>query len=121
MAKRIIVCDDDEGILDVTKIILEDIGYEVDTMVDCDNLITILERRQPAVILLDLWMPNTGGESITREIKKNKKLKKIPIIIVSASKDTEKVAFDAGADGFICKPFDIEELETLVKKFAKED
>lgn len=116
MNKSVLVCDDDEGIIDVTTIILEDKGYKVIPINNCQEIFAKIEKSKPDVILLDLWMPNLTGEEITKELKKNKKLKNIPVIIVSASKDTEKVAKAAGADDFICKPFDIVELENMVEK-----
>jgi PleD family two-component response regulator len=61
-------------------------------------------------------MPEMNGEEITRSLKANTNTQHIPIVIVSASRDTEKVARKVGADDFISKPFDIIELEEKVAR-----
>lgn len=119
MNKSILICDDDAGILDVTTMILQDKGYHVTALHNCHDIMAKIEKLKPAVILLDLWMPDVNGEEVTRALKNNKKTKDIPVIIISASKDTKKVAENAGANDFICKPFDIEDLETKVDKYAQ--
>ncbi len=117
MEKKVLICDDDEGIIDVIKIVLEDKGYLVQTCVDSRTIYETVAKFKPKIILLDLWMPELGGDEITRELKNNKDTKHIPIIIISASKDTIIVAKESGAEGFICKPFDILELEDIVEKY----
>ena len=117
MKKKVLICDDDEGIIDVIRIILEDKGYQVDICNDSRTIYKTIEKIKPNILLLDLWMPGLAGDEITRELKNNNTTKNIPIIIISASKDTEIVAKDSGAEGFICKPFDILEIEDVVKKY----
>lgn len=117
MKKTILVCDDDDGILDVVTIILNEMGYKVIALCDSEEVLTFVEHSPPDLILLDLWMPNISGEELTVKLKKNIKSQLIPIIIISASKDTEKIASDSGADDCLIKPFDIEELENMVKKY----
>jgi DNA-binding response OmpR family regulator len=104
--------------VEVATIILQNKGYTVVAITNGDTIFDKIKSARPNVILLDLWMPHRTGEEITRELKSNKDTKDIPIIIVSASKDTEKVSRRIGADDFICKPFDIEVLEALVDKYA---
>lgn len=115
MSNTIYICDDDEGIVDVTKIVLEEQGYDVHVLNHGKELIKLVEKQKPDVILIDLWMPDLSGEKITNMLKKNADTKDIRIIVFSASKDTERVAMSAGADDYMCKPFDIEELENKVK------
>ena len=117
-SKCILVCDDDEGIIDVTNIVLTEKGYDVKTVSNCKNIFQKIKQFRPCVILLDLWMPDMTGDEITRILKDDYETKDIPVIIVSASKDTEKVARLAGADDFICKPFDIDELEQKVEEYV---
>jgi DNA-binding response OmpR family regulator len=117
--KTVLICDDDEGIIEVTTIILEEKGYNVISMTSCETLFEKIDKFNPRVILLDLWMPDATGDEITRQLKADDKTKQIPIIIVSANKDTEKVAKESGADDFLCKPFDINELEDIVQKYSE--
>lgn len=117
MKKHVIVCDDDEGIVDVATIVLREAGYSVTPVTKSSQIFETISAKPPHVILLDLWMPDMNGEDITRKLKEDPSTKHIPIIIISASRDTEGVAETSGADGYINKPFDIDELEKVVKKY----
>ena len=115
--KRILVCDDDEGIADIVKIILENKGYNVFSLTQCDDIFQKIEHIMPCLILLDLWMPILSGEEITKRLKQQEETKNIPVIIISANRDTQQIAEKVHANGFLCKPFDIEELESIVEKY----
>lgn len=116
MNKRILICDDDEGIVDVVTIVLQDKNYEVLTLQGKGDVFEEIKELMPDVILLDLWMPEVSGDKIAKKLKSDESTKHIPIIVVSASRDTEKVAMDVGANDFLSKPFDILELEEIVGK-----
>lgn len=116
--KKILICDDDEGIVDVVNIVLKDAGYDVTSITSSEKVFSIIDELKPDIILLDLWMPNISGEEITLRLKQQEHTKHIPIIIVSASRKTENIALKVGADDFMCKPFDIEELEEIVRKYT---
>jgi len=115
--QKVLLCDDDEGITDVTSIVLEDLGYQVVTVANGEEVMPAVKKHHPDIILLDLWMPIVSGEEILQELKSSEKFKDIPVIVVSASKDTAQVAYRAKADDFLCKPFDIATLEDMVKKY----
>lgn len=115
MDKRILICDDDKDIADVTSIILSEEGFKVKTLYTCDTIFEEIERFLPDLILMDLRIPKKGGEATTRELKANDKTKNIPVLIFSANHKAVKIADDVGADGFIGKPFDIDVLVNIVK------
>lgn len=115
----ILVCDDDQGIMDVTKIILSEKGYFVETLLHSNKIFSAIERIKPQLILLDLCMPDLSGDQIIRILKKNKTTKHIHVILVSASEETEEVAKSTGADDFLYKPFDASELEDKVAKYLQ--
>ncbi len=94
---------------------LEDEGYDVDTAMD-EKVISMVEKNCPDLLLLDIWMSGADGREICRKLKKNAKTRNVPVILVSANKDTGKHAMEAGADGFLSKPFEIEELLKIVRK-----
>ncbi len=119
MIKKVLICDDDEGIVDVAGIVLSEAGYDVIKVIASEEIFTVISNIQPDIILLDLWMPNLSGEKIAKQLKNQEKTKHIPVIIMSASRKTEQTAKTAGADDFICKPFDIEELEEIVRKYTE--
>lgn len=116
--KRILVCDDDEGILEVTKIALEQEEYQVISLQKSENLLQEIKKHQPNLILIDLLMPGLSGGEVVKTIKKDEDIKNIPIIIISASDEIEKIANNVGADGFISKPFELEDLYRVVRKKA---
>lgn len=114
MSKKILVADDDPAILDVIQLMLEDEGYEVETSVDGETIYT-MEREYPDLLLLDIWMSGVDGRDICKYVKKNKHLKDIPILMFSANKDGAKIAHEAGAEGFIAKPFEMDDLLSKIK------
>lgn len=118
MKKKIIVVDDDLGILEVIKIILEEEDYKVITIDDGKMILKKIEDEMPDVVLLDIWMSGQDGGEIAKHLKAKEKTKSIPIIMVSAKNDTEKVARESGADDFITKPFDMDVLLEKVKKMS---
>jgi two-component system, OmpR family, alkaline phosphatase synthesis response regulator PhoP len=115
--KKILVCDDDEGIAEVVKIVLTEKGYEVEVLYECKEINKQVKKIKPDLIILDLWIPEIGGEQATKILKADQATKGIPIIILSAHRDTEKIARRAGADDFLNKPFDIDMLEKIVDKY----
>ncbi len=119
MKKKILICDDDKDIADVTSIILEESGFEVKTLYTCDAIFESIEIFTPDLILMDLRIPKKGGEATTRELKATEKTKDIPILIFSANHKALKIAEDIGADGFIGKPFDIDILVNIIKHHIK--
>lgn len=115
-SKRILICEDDEGITEVAQIVLETMGYEVMIQNDSTNIYTRVEEVKPDLILLDLWMPGLSGEEIAHHLKNQASTKHIPIIIMSANKDTAQIASQTGAEAFLPKPFDIVDLENIVEE-----
>lgn len=114
MTKKILICDDDEDILSICTYILEENGWEVHTRNHCKNIVETVEEIMPDIILMDNWIPDVGGIKATQSIKATPALNQIPIIYFSANNDVKALAKVAGADNFLAKPFDIEELEKMV-------
>jgi CheY-like chemotaxis protein len=108
--KTIMICDDDAGILEMIVIILEDSGYHVIAEQNSVNLYQLIELEKPALLLLDLWMPVLSGDQVLMHLRSNPETQDLPVIVLSASTDGAKIAKDAGANGYIAKPFDIDDL-----------
>jgi DNA-binding response OmpR family regulator len=119
MPKRILIADDDPGIVDAVEMILDFHGYHVSSTYNGTDVLT-LNGNHPDVLLLDIWMSGCDGRDICRELKATAATRSIPILMISASKDIRQSAIDSGADDFIAKPFDMQELlfkiETLAAK-----
>ena len=114
MPKRVLICDDDIDILAICQYILEESGLEVHTRSDCNNIIEVLSEVQPDIILMDNWIPDTGGIIATQTIKQHPVFKHIPVIYFSANTDIRILAHEAGADSYLAKPFDIVDLEKAI-------
>ncbi len=115
MNNKILIIDDDLGINEVLKIILSENNYETKVITNPEKIMKTLEEFGPNLILLDIFLPNISGSEICKQIKNNSKTKDIPIIMLSASTQTKSLALKAGADDFMFKPFDLDELIEKVK------
>ncbi len=116
----ILFIDDAPDILMMSGIRLKKLGHEVLTASSGDEGIKIAEEAKPALIFLDIMMPGKDGIRVCREIKSNPALKHVPVILFSAlSKDiVEEKVHEAGADGYIIKPFEPDELLGMVNKYC---
>lgn len=115
--KVIMVADDDPAILDFLSIMLEYAGYKVITTV---NGLTVLDinGELPDLLLLDIWMSGVDGRDVCKELKRKKDTSKLPVIMISASKDIENSARESGADDFLAKPFEMDELLKKIKQLV---
>jgi DNA-binding response OmpR family regulator len=115
---KIMVADDDPAILDALTLLLEDEGYDVLQTVDAETVPRV-QRSLPDVLLLDIWMSGINGGDICRELKREHETASIPVIMISANRDTEEIARESGADDFLLKPFDIDDLLGKIEKYLK--
>ncbi len=113
--KRILVADDDPAILDSVKMLLEDEGYIVEVTANGET-VKKLQNDLPNLLILDIWMSGIDGRTICRYLKQSDSTKHVPIIMFSANKDTALHAKESGANDFLEKPFEIDELLGKVKK-----
>ena len=114
--KKVFIFDDNTDILELCTIILEDAGYEIKTSSTSNNIIDQVMAYIPDIIFMDNWLPDMGGIDATRALKNDQNLKVIPVIYFSANNDVMALAEQAGADGYLSKPFDIQELESIILK-----
>ncbi len=119
MGKKILVIDDDIAILEVIKIILEEKNYDVITVNNGALISSHIQRELPDLILLDIWMSGYDGRDVAIFLKSQKRTQHIPIIIISANNETELIAKDCRADGFLAKPFDIHDLIQIIENTLK--
>jgi DNA-binding response OmpR family regulator len=91
-------------------------NYVVNGLNKCDDIVQEVKAFSPNVILMDNWIPDIGGVKATQQLKNDLELKSIPIIFFSANDRVEELASEAGADFYLQKPFEIEELEATVSK-----
>ncbi len=116
---KILVADDNPAILDSLKIMLEDEGYEVETTED-GAVAQNIQKPFPDLIILDVWMSGIDGRDVCTKLKNETRTKTIPIIMMSATKDIEQIVNNAGADGYISKPFQMNEMLEIVSRHVKQ-
>ncbi|MFN0256799.1 response regulator [Pedobacter ureilyticus] len=121
MSKKVMICDDDAGILEMMEMLLDEFGYEVVTEQDSTRALKTLEEQLPDLLLLDIWMPVIAGDQVLRNIKLNPEVAAIPVIMYSASTEGATIAAGAGADDFISKPFNLEEMEAKINSLLKKE
>ena len=111
-AKKILVVDDDPDILDALRFLLEDAGYEVKTTEKGEYAENLHDTNGglPDVIILDVLLSGKDGRLICQKLKSQEDTKLIPIIMISAHPNAKQSVKAVGADDFIAKPFDMDEL-----------
>ncbi len=115
MQKKILVIDDEIDILEFLAEILELEGYTVVTIDRADHAEQLLTADLPDLILLDVLLSGKDGRDIVKKLKHQAETRHIPVIMFSAHPNAEETARAAGADDFLAKPF---ELDELLKKIA---
>lgn len=119
MKKKILIAEDDKAIIEVVRIILENEGYEVIMADQGERVYEAIKEHSPDMILLDIWLFGEDGVEIAKTIKAESLTKQIPLVMMSANNETEKITTEVGADDFLLKPFNIDDLLYLVRKYIK--
>ena len=119
-AKKILVVDDDPDILDALRFMLEDAGYEVTTSEKGDYAENLHDTNGglPDVIILDVLLSGKDGRLICQKLKGQDETRHIPIIMISAHPNARQSVTAVGADDFVAKPFDMDELLVKIAKYC---
>lgn len=124
MAKKILVIEDDKDIRDTLVYVLEEQGYEVVSSEE-SKILKSLDTIKPDMILLDNWLTewksDANGQQISKELKSNPATSHIPIVIISAVSNIQEIAEAGMADDYLRKPFDLNDIISIVKKYADVD
>ena len=117
----ILVVDDEEPLLKLLRVNLTADGYRVITASNGISALTLLEEQKPDLILMDILMPNMDGYQACSMIKRDKSTRSIPVVMLTGLgyEHNKKLAEEAGADGYITKPFTQKELLDTIGKFLE--
>ena len=113
--KHIVIVDDDPGIQDAIRMILEHTGYGITVFSNGDRLLSG-DFDVPDLFILDKQLPGVDGLDICRHLKSSEKTRQIPVLILSASPHVARMAESAAADGFLEKPFQMKVIRKVVEK-----
>ncbi len=115
---RILIIDDDEAILEALNTVLTDEGYRTEVSTKNGEYVErSLQRELPDLMILDILLSGHDGREICKKLKSDERTRHIPVILMSAHIKGEATAVEAGADAFLAKPFDIDELLKKVAQF----
>jgi len=111
---HIMVVDDDQDLAEMLGIVLTGSGYEVDLVNSGDQVMTLFDAHQPDLILLDVMLPGMDGVEVCKAVRAKSM---VPIVMLTAKGDTQDVVLglEAGADDYIVKPFNPNELIARLK------
>jgi two-component system alkaline phosphatase synthesis response regulator PhoP len=119
VAEKVLVVDDEAPIRGAVRDFLGGAGYQVVEAANGEEALELAEQERPDLILLDIRMPELDGVATCTRLKGNPKTHSIPIIIATAYGDTLVEALEAGADDFVNKPFQLEEIELRVRSLLR--
>ena len=121
--KLILVVDDDPDLVEAVSMKLESENYRVAKAYDGNEAWEKIKEERPALIVLDVMMPEKDGYAVCREIKSDPEYKDISVILLTAvgeavpsTKYTHMDGKTALADDFIAKPIDMDELMEIIKQ-----
>jgi DNA-binding response OmpR family regulator len=118
MARRILVIDDEQDLLDFLRKVLEEEGYAVATAPDGVQGISRARHEPPDLILLDLMMPQMDGWEVLRILKSLPQTSRTPVVVLTARMDPQSKweGWQQGAVDYITKPFSLQELKLRLKE-----
>lgn len=121
MAKKILIVDDEQDIVESVQFVLEAAGFECHSAYNGEDGLNLAKEILPDLIILDVMMPKINGFKISRLLKYDSKYKNIPILMVTArsQEDDKLIGEETGVDEYITKPFDLGELVKKVEGYLK--
>ena len=116
---KILVIEDNRDIKEILDYILQDDGHEVISASD-DTILNSLDSIKPDLVLMDEILSGPRGSTLCRNLKSNTSTRAIPVVLISAMSGIKTIAADCGADAYIEKPFNLDTLTGVIRRFASE-
>jgi excisionase family DNA binding protein len=114
----ILLVDDDERVRELVRVNLEFEGYTVREAGSADEGLAAIEDARPDLVLLDVMMPQVDGWEMLRRVQERHGIGAIPVVMFSGKVESEEEARDRGAQGFVGKPFDLQQLLDQTKQIV---
>ena len=115
--KRILIVDDDEEMIALLEYFFQKEGCSTTISLNGKNVMEMIHQARPDLILLDIQMNGVSGENICRQIKSNKELSDIPVIICSANINIALISSQCGANDYIAKPFEKKTIKEICHRY----
>ena len=121
MLANVLLVEDEKSITTLIKYNLEKEGFKVYCSETGEDALKVIKEKIPDIVILDWMLPDTSGIDVCRHIKIDKKLKNIPVLILTAKgePDDKIKGLEVGADDYVTKPFNNKELLLRVKSLIK--
>ena len=115
----ILVVEDDPQVARLISLVLQRSGYESKVVADGQAALAEAKAEHPSMIFGDLTIKGMGGDELCHVLKQQADTRDIPYIVVSGDRDIAEKAKQCGADDYMGKPFEFDDLIRLVKKYAR--
>lgn len=115
---RVLVVDDDPAVTNLLATLLFEEGFSPITTTSGQEALQILRTDTPDLVLLDLMMPFVSGSMVCKQLKADEATKHIPVIVISGDGRAQKKVHEIGADDFVLKPFDLDDVINRVRHWC---
>jgi DNA-binding response OmpR family regulator len=119
--EKILVLDDDTDIGTMIKMMLEYKGYTVAVSERAEQAAEVLQNNGVDLIIMDMLLSGVNGTDLCVELKKNSSTSHIPVIMISAHPNAKEICLEAGADEFISKPFDMQDILSKIDRLINKN
>ena len=118
----ILIADDDESVRSLCRLVLENEGYSVLEAEDVPTCVAQTRAEKPNLVLLDWMMPGVDGMDALRILKSSPETRSIPVVMLTALDGMGQIteATYNGADGYVTKPFEVDDLLFLIQRFVQQ-
>jgi DNA-binding response OmpR family regulator len=115
--KTILICDDEPALRELIRASMDD-GFEFAEASDGIVAMELAREVTPDVVILDLMLPRLSGLEVLARLNEDERLRDVPVLVITAWNETREDVLSAGADEFVAKPFDPEDLRAAVNRLV---
>lgn len=117
--KKIMIVDDDEKVTTMLKRFLSSKGYQITATNESSQAVQTANEASPDLFILDIMMPPPDGFTLCKMLRTDPKFSRTPILIITAFEISNSKAATVGADGYLAKPFDLDELASKLDELLR--
>lgn len=117
-AKTILICEDEDALRELVRVSLGN-GYRYAEAADGVESIDLIRELRPDLVILDLMLPRKSGVEVLAELRRDAAIGDTPVVVITAWTHAQQAAVAAGADRFVAKPFDPDELKSVVRELLR--